>query len=328
MAQLKRNKATLDRILSRQRKDLWGKEYVPSQLATPEEAPSISKPTIIRPEKLGKRETHLLSDPEKKAGLLALYHPWVFDLHEQKMLSPRPRAHFLTGHPQCPGQIFPPLRGTMAHFKAVYGTRRSHPYIWVEDKTTGQESAKPWPYLGDLLLFIRAPSGHVFAVNWSVKLSERDFVEALSLDLPASKASKASAIKRHKIERLYYQDGDIITYQIAGNQIDDQVFFNLRWCSEDELEGGKVNPALRAEIYNRIGETVGNGVPAYKTFFKLSAQFNLTTREVIAVFCRGVWRRKIRVDLFEPILVDQPLIHERIDVLDHYSKWFEGEKCT
>lgn len=71
--------ARVRRILQRQSKPAWGKAYVPSIRATPAEAPRCSRPTILRPAKLGLRDMHLLSNPEAAAAILALYHPSVWD---------------------------------------------------------------------------------------------------------------------------------------------------------------------------------------------------------------------------------------------------------
>ncbi|WP_205734188.1 hypothetical protein [Acidovorax kalamii] len=37
---------------------------------------------------------------------------------------------------------------------------------------------------------------------------------------------------------------------------------------------------------------------------------------------QGIWNRSIRVDLFEPVLLDRPLKREREDPVFVYGDWF------
>ncbi len=113
MAVNKINEARLRLIQKRQLRDAWGKDYQAAIWATPAEAPSISTPTILHPAKLGGRPMHTLSRPETWTALLALYHPGVWDIHEQRILYPGPRPHFLDGHRLTVGQAFRHLRGTL-----------------------------------------------------------------------------------------------------------------------------------------------------------------------------------------------------------------------
>ena len=62
-----------DLILSRQQDWQWGDVYVPSIMATKEEAPPGSRPSGLSFNKFG-REIQLLSEPERFVTLVALHH--------------------------------------------------------------------------------------------------------------------------------------------------------------------------------------------------------------------------------------------------------------
>ena len=96
-----------DLIMYRQGQFHWGGSYTPSTLAVPREAPKNSRITQLNSRKLG-RAVHALSTPERVFTQLALYHPDLIDIHEQKMLWPYDFAHPLNGHPLAKGTFPPP----------------------------------------------------------------------------------------------------------------------------------------------------------------------------------------------------------------------------
>lgn len=164
-----------DLIMKRQARFEWGQAYVPSTLAVPREAPKGSRICRLHSRKLG-RTIHLLSNPEKVFAQLALYHPELFELHEQKMLWPVNTGHPLKGHPLTKGTFPPPLRGTMDIAREI-GFK--HHEIVVED-ASGNRGWVPYPYQGDLLLFLLNCRGEPFAINWTVKDQAQAFRERRS----------------------------------------------------------------------------------------------------------------------------------------------------
>jgi hypothetical protein len=88
--------ARLKQILKRQIPRRFGPDYIPSTFATRNEAPSISIPSRLNSLKFG-RVIHTLSEQETHAVLLALIHPKVFEIHEQKMLSRFEDDHPMVG---------------------------------------------------------------------------------------------------------------------------------------------------------------------------------------------------------------------------------------
>jgi hypothetical protein len=273
------------------------------------------------PIKLGGRETHLLSHPELYAALLALYHPWVWELHEQKMLSPGPRPHFLSVHESSSSQIWPSLKGTLDVAERL-DMFAMHPRVRFTN-TAGQLQFAPFPYVGDLLLFLRDDQGQ-YCVNWSVKDKYSGFKKRGPSPnaKPRLDAVDQSALLRHQLEESYYADADIRTVQVAGEAIDKQVRSNLRDLFLHHGRALAVAADIRESIVQYWRETIGGDIPAYKLIGLIQQRYQLDRETVRALLHQAIWRRELRVDLFQPILMDRPLRPERIDVIDHYASWF------
>ena len=144
----------LERILSRQGGDSnWGADYQPASSLGIEQ-PSISRPVGLAAAKLEGREVIGQSRVERSPLLIALHHPRCFEVHEQKMLSPVPCAHPLSGHPKATALNLPTLRGTIEVADAL-GCLNRHPKVW-------NPSANRWapvPFVGDILLFLEDSAG-------------------------------------------------------------------------------------------------------------------------------------------------------------------------
>lgn len=323
MAQVKINTQRLAAIKKRQGSDKWGKDYVAAIFATPREAPGISRPSKLVPQKLGGRDMHLLSLPEKWAGLLSLYDPDTWEIQEQKVLSSRPRPHFLFAHPRAHGIHWPPLKGTVDVADRM-GRLKKHPKVKYQNPKTGEWQWAPFPYIGDLLLYRQDEIG-VYCVNWTVKDKYKDFKKR---GPRAANASSQDAVneevdERHELERLYYLDGEIRTVQVAGESINRHVSANL---AELFLHHGRrvtMDPNVRRKIVEGFLDSIGVPVPIYEHIRRLSRQLVVSEDNVQTVLRQGIWNRDIRIDLYQPILMDQPLKPETRDVLDQYSGWFK-----
>jgi hypothetical protein len=54
-------------------------------------------------------------------------------------------------------------------------------------------------------------------------------------------------------------------------------------------------------------------------------EYRCSDEVIKAILCQMIWNRKLRVDLFKPILLERPLIPEIKDVLIEYSHWYAGD---
>lgn len=319
MAVNKINEARLRLIQKRQLRDAWGKDYQAAIWATPAEAPSISTPTILHPAKLGGRPMHTLSRPETWTALLALYHPGIWDIHEQRILYPGPRPHFLDGHRLTVGQAFRHLRGTLTVAEEM-GCLSKHPKCRVRQGETLELA--PFPYIGDLLLFIIDAVGP-YAVNWTVKDKREDFHRrGPTSGRPQTKDVDLTALQRHAVEATYYQDAGIRTQQVAGREVDSTLRANLHRLFLSHSEPVQIVPAVCLKLCEYFQQAVGGSTPAYKLVREAAQHLGVEMLVVKNILEQGIWNRRIRADLFEPLLLDRPLKPQRDDPLDVYKDWF------
>lgn len=309
----------LRRYTARQGKPAWGKDYQPAIRATPQEAPRISRPTAIWSAQLG-REVHLLSQPETKAAYLALFHPRLFDLHEQRVLSPIPTCHPLQGSPSGTGLRFPKLPGTIAIAEAL-GILKRHPKVF-HDFGDGEFGWVPLPYIGDLLLFMSDEDGP-YCVNWNIKLTEADFLRPGPRPLGrVRRGQDCTAEQRHLIEEAFYREGSIRTVRVTGSHLDESLIANLRdlfgWHGRVQLASEQQRTTAR-EI---LSAGIGSDLPAYVLVREAAQATKLDDYDVMVVLYQAIWRRELRVDLFSPLLMTKRLVAEFEDPLQRYAAWF------
>lgn len=322
MAQTKINWQRMLQIRERQSDDRWSPKYVAGIFADPLEAPGISTATILRPKKLGGREVHTLSFNETCAALLALYNPGCWEIFDQRAMSPTPRPHLLQGHPKADGLTLKPFEGTVAVAERL-GMLGKHP------KVRGQIGADPsewpmvpFPYFADLTLCLTDERGP-YVVDWPIKDKEEDFRRrGPRKSLVRPDRDDPAAVARTKLQEIYNQDAGIRTQQVVGKSIDFHVRCNLRELFLDESYKIEIDPTARIDLINELKEKVGTDMPAYSIARRFAKSFNLQERDVAAILKQAIWSRQIRVDLFQPVLMDKPLRPESKDVLAHYGSWF------
>lgn len=308
------------RILKRQSETRWFEEYMPAMLATRDEAPTISRPATVYVSKLGRR-IHMMSQAERHMAVLALYHPHVIDLHEQFMLHPFDAPHPLEGLPQAANMSLPRLRGTVSVADEM-GMVSKHQVIWLGAE--GQETRHAFPYLGDFLLFLTDDQGP-FCVNWSIKATRSDFFD------PTVKVNKASDTLsqtrsylrfRHEMERQYFADVDIPTHFIAADEFDKTLLQNLHSLFIRAQQRSQLTQEQHDELALIFERLVGTQTTVLSQLSKLTKMFHCERTECLIALYQAVWNRRVRVDLYRPILADKPLKAERSDILATYAHLF------
>ena len=311
--------ARRQKILDRQDPPGWGEEYVPSILATREEAPSISRAVQLWAKQLG-RSCHLLSKVEVRAATLALYHPALFELHEQRMLSSEPRPHPLANHPRYAGLNLSPLRGTLDVAQRL-GVLSVIPLVrFTEDN---ERHLAPFPLVGDLLLFLVDSQGP-YCVNWPLKDTRKAFRRPgpKPRAKPRPDVDDPNAIARNELEIAYYQDAGIRTEQLSREDINPAVAHNLYDLFLAHRKAIDISDDARREATEDFVDVVGTSTPAYRVLQHVERKLALSKEDAIALLKQAIWRRDVRVDLFKPVLMDRPLAGEMVDVLDTYAAWF------
>lgn len=114
----------------------------------------------------------------------------------------------------------------------------------------------------------------------------------------------------------------IRSLELVGRTIDFHVRCNLRELFIEDSYPTTVTDAVRSEIYAMYRENIGRDVPAFSLARQVARQYKVEEREASAILRQGVWRRDLRVDLFQPVLMDKALRPETTDVLDRYADWF------
>lgn len=326
MASQKLSESRLKTIYRRQASPTWNYDYTPSILATPKEAPSISRAYVLTPEKLSGREAHLLSTPERNAALLGLYHPSVVGLQEQRMLFPEPTEHPLWTFPNIDRTRLPYLKGVIDVAERL-GYRDILPRVKVSDpENPDNPKTLVFPWVGDLLWAVRenVGGGAIYCLNWSVKSTYEDFKRSIARRDGKPRSTKASinAIARHEIEEIYHEDAGIPSIRVADEAIDDHVSANLRQLFLHHRRTLDLTDEQRFEILHKFEIAFKERISPAEVITSFVERQRFSVYQCRSLLYQTIWNRQLRVDLFSPILINQPLRPETRDVLDVYAHWF------
>jgi len=316
--------ARLAKIRQRQCPPKFGALYEASIKATREEAPRTVRPTQVFYDLVG-RNVHLLGGVELKAFFYGAYFPYVWELQEQRMLPCTPAVHPLSLHPRGVGRCLPALSGTNA-IAAALGYEAFLPRVPVNDD--GSSYVIIAPFIGDLLWFVEDDRGDPYLVNWNIKGNTKGFQEPFFAGRPAKngKFAQEKVAARHRIEHDLYWEVGIPTRMLSDKDFSDQIAANLR-----VLHTYRVRPNTLRERDIRLVEEallrdMQDGVAPLETSARMKIERGISTDQVRTVLHKAVLQRRIRVELSEPILFDQPLVPECVDLLEKLSKWFSRER--
>ncbi len=310
--------ARLQLILERQTPQRFGADYVPAIFATASEAPSKGEASGLQSAKIG-REIQLLSQGEQAAALVALFHPCLFDLHEQKMLSCEPRVHPLCGHPFAIGLELPSLRGTVDVADRL-STLDLHPFIRV--RKAGKRLEVPWPLLGDLLLFLADDAGP-YCVNWTIKADDEGFrTRRLGERTTQSPDDDLLALCRAEWEATYYFDAGVPTMRVVRDTFHPILLQNLRQLFLWQHRAHSIPAQMAADLETSFSVGLQRGVPPWSSISDFVIRAGVAATDCKAVLYQSIWHRRIRVDLFSRFLINKPMRPENRDPLVVYSRLF------
>lgn len=310
----------LKRYAERQGVPAWGMKYQPAIRATPQEAPRISRPSILKSTRVG-RDIHLLSISEVNAALIALHHPNLVDLQEQRVLSPTPASHPLEGSPYASGLRFASLPGTVKVAETL-GVIAKHPKVFHRFDDA-DHAWVPLPFVGDLLLFLSDSQGP-YCVNWNIKLTQADYLRPGPM--PPGRARRRDpdpqAELRHQIEEANYAGAGIRTVRTTGDQIDKHLAANLRDLFGWDGRPHQASIDQQEVIKEIMSAAIGGDTPAYLLIHDAAKIVRLPQYDVLVVVHQAIWRRELLVDLFSPILMSRPFRPQGVDPLHCYAPWF------
>ena len=308
------------RIVERHKRFAWGSTYVPSTLANRQEAPRIARISRLNSRRLG-RTLHALSTPERVYIQLALHHPNLVDLHEQRMLSPSPTVHPLLGHPLTRGSLQRPLRGTV-EIAAEIGLRHHEVTIETSD---GSRLRLPFPYQGDLLLYLMDSNGIPYALNWTIKDRASAFRErrdGRAKTLAQQQKDKNHAKLRTQLERDYYASAGIRTVQLALEELDPPVHANLEMLFAMHSLPLTHELSLLEDFSSEVAQVASQGAAVAPVAIQYGARWG-SRDQFLARIYQDIWDRRLHVNLHRPLLIDQPLDMDGGDILHTYAGIFQ-----
>ena len=309
-----------NQIMGRQRWFEWGDEYIPSTLAVPREAPKGSRISRLNSVKLG-RTLHVLSTPERVFTQLALCHPNLLDIHEQRMLSPYSAGHPLRGHPLTRGTFPTPVRGTLAIAEEI-GFKH---HMFVSERADGSRVKMPFPYQGDLLLYMNGRDGIPYAVNWTVKDREEAFRERRSSKAKTpvqQKEDRDHAELRTELEKAYYASAGIRTVQVSLDKVQPTVIANLDMLFVVHGIPLSHDQGLLDDFSANVREAVLAGNPVAYVAIKYGTRWG-GRDEFIARIYQDIWNQKLSLNFFSPILIDHPFSTDGGDLFSVFGSLFE-----
>ena len=321
------------RVLLRQKVYKWGPKYEPATRAIRGEAPRISVASTM-PAQLLQRKVHALSNPEKFCFALALYHPKLWEFHEQHVLYPGAKQHPLAAHPSFSSQAWPSTTGTFKIAKRL-GLEKFHPMVWEPKEQSNPHCATldnlldgepqgmhfPTPYQGDALLFMRDERGE-YLVSWDVKAKTGDHAQPggeMTDQMKDGALAKAQA--RDAIYVEYMRELEIPIVHISLDDIPSSIrarlhFLCLAHTQPIELPDTMVADLIGAFEHGMAKEKIPLAI--INRHVKTDAQF-IAAKNLLQI---AIWERKLRVDLRHPVLVDSPLVPETVDLLIEFGHLF------
>lgn len=325
MADRKLTVSRIQKMLDRQFPPRWGLDYIPAQLATAAEKPSITKSSMFHSAKF-QRYMHAIASTELPFIALALMHPALFELKEQWALSPAPYTHPLVGHPRTAGLLLPSTEGSVA-VAVRLGLVKSHPRVLARAKQ-GDNPAQ-WStglLLRDLLLFMEDEQGP-YCVDWDIKKQEGDHGQPGPS--PAHQRGSAGRIRSAAAKDAIYvecmRELGIRSVRVANTQLPRHLKNNLSRLAFAHSQDINLSPALYAMVLDEFREAIVKGVPPNVVIDDLG-QRGVSSYEARRVLEQGVWYRQLKIDLFSYWVNDEPMVPERLHPLDVYVDWFK--RCS
>lgn len=300
----------------------WDSQHTPAIKAKPRQAPSMSWAYRVEHPEFG-TIINALSRAEYDLLFVALFHPTLFDLHDQFAFDVLPSVHPLHGHPDLIGTITPSHQGTLAIARDL-GVMSSHPKTFMPsaiDPEDGHWVARP--LLGDFMLFLFDDQGP-YCLHFDIK-HEEGAHDKPGPDVVASRQgdrSKSNASAKFRIKAQYLAEVGIRVVYLHPGQVDLEVARNLRFLFAWTVRSSKLGADQQDQLIGLLQRAIEDGTPPAMVISTCAAKYGWSPEECRRVLFQAIWTKRLRVDLFDAILIDQPLYPETRDVIDEYAHWF------
>ena len=305
-------------LWERQGQILWGPDYRAGKRAVPQEAPRKSKPRTLPSAKLS-RTLQLMSRPEGKLAPLALYHPDLWEMHEQHVLYVEPMAHPLSFHRAYRDRRWPASSGTLALADRL-GLIARHPTYF----DAAEQTYVPVPWLGDFLLFLHDVRGP-YLVSWDVKLTTGAHgAPQAGARVRPSKQEIRKAEVREAVYQAYMRELGIPIVQITPDHVDQNLLATLAQLARLHAREVHLPDDQQVVLQQAFQRALVDGEPPMFVIQRLVPDQS-KRGEARTLLHQLVWQRKLRVDLWQPLVMDVPLVPERIDPLVEYAHLFSRQ---
>ena len=300
----------------------WDCQHTPAIKAKPGQAPAMSWAYRVEHPEFGKI-INALSRPEYDLLFVALFHPTLFDLHDQFAFDVLPGVHPLHGHPELIGVETPFHQGTLAIARDL-GVIGSHPKTFMPsaiDPDGGQWIARP--LLGDFMLFLFDDEGP-YCLHFDIK-HEEGAHDKPGLDVVTFRQgsrSKKNASAKFRIKAQYLAEVGIRVVYLHRGQVDLEVARNLRFLFAWMVRASKLDADQIFQLIELFHRCIEDGTPPAIVISTCAGRYGWPPEECRRVLFQAIWTKRLRVDLFDAILIDQPLFPETRDVIDEYAHWF------
>jgi hypothetical protein len=266
-----------------------------------------------------------MSLPEKEALLVGLHAGLAGELHESRMLPPEPSAGPLAGYQPAAGLPVEGHRGTI-QIAEMLGEIKHHPTVSVPaNDGLKRKKTIAFPLLGDLLWYFHDEQGP-YCVNWTVKLTPEDFdrpFNAARLSPQQRIEAEAAHIARGRVEDELYRQVNVPTIHVASSDIPKHVALNLRQLYVWQSRYANLEVELQEEVVETLIARIPKGVPMFETLRFFLNRFGGTFYDYQVVLYQAIWTRKLRVDLWTPVNIDQPVHPQEKDFMKFFAQWFK-----
>lgn len=300
----------------------WDRSHNAAIEAKPGKAPQCSWAYRIEHAELG-RTINALSRPEYDLVYIALYNDRLFDLRDQFKFDLLSGVHPLHGHPLLLGNKLPHHKGSLAIANEL-DLLKHHPKIFRPVPT--HEDGGHWealPMLGDFLLFLIDDEGP-YCVHFDIKNAAADHGQPGpgANSLRQSSRRRLNAAAKLRIKAQYLSELSIRVAYLHRGIADRHVADNLRFLFHWTVRPCALEPTARADLIEMFRQNLQDGTPPSLTIADCASRWGWLAEECLRVLFQAIWRRELRVNLFDAVLVDRPLEPETVDVLDVYADWF------
>lgn len=259
---------------------------------------------------------------------LALYHPAVFEVHDEHILYPNASMHPLASHASFKSSPWPSTRGTVALAESLSAMGQKHPAVFVRHEKAAQrdeEVAGYWqvlPYVGDYLLYLKDSHGP-YAVAWDVKSKQGDHAKPWGGNLNRSSHKKKARAElfRDEIYKTYLAELDIRLVRMSGSMLDAQFAANILRMLPIHARPVEGPPSLHAEIIAAFDEALHQGTPPIDVIHHYMTK-QISSDTASDLLDQAIWGRRLKVDLFSEITIDRPLPPQTRDPIEVYASHF------